>query len=143
MTKTGLAMRSLACAANIARPLGTMSRKLAALQGSTCAREALHRRSLPDAEQAEIEDRDRAEEERDAEDVHEHDGGVEPQRIAHRLREGRGFERRHRAHLRASHALLDPDLTDCSAPGSPAGSVPPACAMSGRPPPLPPTCCAT
>src|SRR6266850_2104153 len=35
------------------------------------------------------------------------------------------------------------DFTDCSALGNPAGSVPPACAMSGRPPPLPPTCCAT
>ena len=35
------------------------------------------------------------------------------------------------------------DFTDSSAAGSLAGSVPPACAMSGRPPPLPPTCCAT
>ena len=33
--------------------------------------------------------------------------------------------------------------TDCNAAGNAAGSVPPACAMSGRPPPLPPTCCAT
>src|SRR5581483_2376410 len=33
--------------------------------------------------------------------------------------------------------------TERSAPGSLAASVPPACAMSGRPPPLPPTCCAT
>jgi len=36
-TKTGLAMKSLAWATNIKRPLGTISRKLAALQGSTCA----------------------------------------------------------------------------------------------------------
>ena len=35
------------------------------------------------------------------------------------------------------------DFTDSSALGRPAGLVPPACAMSGRPPPLPPTCCAT
>src|SRR6266542_440586 len=33
--------------------------------------------------------------------------------------------------------------TDCNALGNCAGSLPPACAMSGRPPPLPPTCCAT
>ena len=34
-------------------------------------------------------------------------------------------------------------LTDASAFGRFSGFVPPACAISGRPPPLPPTCCAT
>src|SRR6185437_7830697 len=33
--------------------------------------------------------------------------------------------------------------TDCSASGNAAGFEPPACAMSARPPPLPPTCFAT
>ena len=33
--------------------------------------------------------------------------------------------------------------TELSAAGSAAGLVPPACAISARPPPLPPTCCAT
>src|SRR5688572_8143973 len=35
------------------------------------------------------------------------------------------------------------ERTDASASESLAGLVPPACAMSGRPPPFPPTCCAT
>src|SRR5258705_412596 len=36
-----------------------------------------------------------------------------------------------------------PWRTEPGAAGILAVSVPPACAMSGRPPPLPPTCCAT
>ncbi len=39
--------------------------------------------------------------------------------------------------------LLDPGRTDVAPRRSLAGSLPPACAMSARPPPLPPTCCAT
>src|SRR5450830_105939 len=48
----------------------------------------------------------------------------------------------HDAH--AAYALLPTQAaTPASAFGKPLGSVPPACAMSGRPPPLPPTCWAT
>ena len=38
---TSLSMNSLACAVNISRPLGMMSRKLAAVQGSTCLESSL------------------------------------------------------------------------------------------------------
>ena len=50
-----------------------------------------------------------------------------------------GIRHPQRAHSRCSAH----DFTLASAAGSPAGSVPPAIAMSARPPPLPPTCCAT
>src|SRR5688572_32272276 len=61
--------------------------------------------------------------------------------VMRRNRDRRGEENRKKDsfHTRCSTH----DLTDCSATGSFAGSVPPACAISGRPPPLPPTCCAT
>jgi hypothetical protein len=44
----------------------------------------------------------------------------------------------HRHRLASTQAL-----TEASAAAAPPASVPPACAMSGRPPPLPPTCWAT
>src|SRR5450830_187507 len=52
-----------------------------------------------------------------------------------------------RAELEVAHRvqtlLPTQAATPCNACGKPLGSVPPACAMSGRPPPLPPTCWAT
>ena len=42
-------------------------------------------------------------------------------------------------HIRAATQAATP----FNAATSPLGSVPPACAMSCRPPPFPPTCCAT
>src|SRR6185503_16677261 len=62
-----------------------------------------------------------------------------------RLRQGdRGRERDGEHDQHAPHSRCSTQLrTDASALGRPDGSVPPACAMSARPPPFPPTCCAT
>src|SRR4029079_18017873 len=54
----------------------------------------------------------------------------------------KGLWRRHFAAGTHSRSPTQ-SLTDCSALGNAAGFDPPACAMSARPPPLPPTCCAT
>ncbi len=85
-------MNSVACAVNIMRPLGTMSRKLAAVQGSTCRASRLTGILPRDAEQPQVEHRDRAEEQPDADDVDGLDRGIEPQPLAHRLPEAGGLE---------------------------------------------------
>src|SRR5439155_5547252 len=101
--------------------------------------QSFHRSAFRHADQAQIEDRDRSEEHRHAREVQRFHGGKEPRHLAHRLAEGRGLQR---AERRQTFPSTQP-FTDCSAAGSFVASVPPACAMSGRPPPLPPTCCAT
>ena len=93
-------MKSLACAVNIIRPLGTISRKLAAVHGSTCLAsrfagivpENPSRRRSSTA----IEPNSNA----DADDVDDLDARIEPQPLAHRLRRGPSLERAERAPTR-------------------------------------------